>query len=225
MQNSLIDYPDNVCITVFTGGCNYRCPFCQNADLVLSPESVQTISLQDAISHIRGRAKYLDGITITGGEPLLNKDITELTGPVKEMGLKVKLDTNGTFPELLGSLVSHGQLDYVAMDIKTSPGKYALATGVESDIELVRRSAEILRSSSMDYEFRTTAVPGLVEREDLEEIGAWLKGAKAYFLQQFVPDKSLSKEYRALKPHPPEALLEFRRIAERYFLNVGVRGL
>ncbi len=225
LTNSFIDYPDNICITVFIGGCNYRCPFCQNPDLVLTPDKLETIPLEKALARIATRKSMIDGVTITGGEPLINEDIRDLIGPVKEMGLKVKLDTNGSFPDLLGDLVREGLLDYVAMDIKTSPEKYSLACGLDVDFELVKKSAELLRSSQIDYEFRTTAVPGLVEREDIISIGEWLRGGKGYYLQQFVPGTAISEEYRRKKPRGLELLAEFAKIAEGYFLKVGVRGV
>jgi pyruvate formate lyase activating enzyme len=225
MQPSLIDYPGNICLTIFTGGCNYRCPFCHNADLVLSPEKLRTIPIPAVLAEARKRSKMIDGIAITGGEPLMCADITDLIAPIKEMGLKVKLDTNGAYPEALSRLLENGMLDYVAMDIKTSPGKYGIASGIGGSFEPVKKSAELLRGASIDYEFRTTAVPGLVEAEDVAGMGEWLRGAKNYYLQQFVPEGSLSQEFRKKKPHPPEKLEEFRRLAERYFLNVGVRGL
>ena len=225
MQPSLIDYPGNICLTIFTGGCNYRCPFCHNAGLVLSPEKIKTIPIPAVLVEARKRSKMIDGITITGGEPLMCADITDIIAPIREMGLKVKLDTNGAYPEALFKLLENKMLDYVAMDIKTSPGKYDLATGVMGSFESVKKSAELLRGAQTDYEFRTTAVPGLVEAEDITEIGEWLKGAKNYYVQQFVPDGSLSSEFQKKKPHPPGKLEEFCRLAERYFLNVGVRGL
>jgi pyruvate formate lyase activating enzyme len=222
---SLIDYPDNVCLTVFTGGCNYRCPFCHNANLVLAPEKTATIPLDSALSEIERRKKLIDGITITGGEPLMHNDIRELIEPVKRMGLKVKLDTNGAFFDLLSQLLSENLLDYVAMDIKSSKKKYAEASGANADIGVIERSAELLRASKIDYEFRTTAVPGLVEEEDVGAIGEWLKGSKRYCLQQFVPEGSLDLKFRTLKPHPEKKLEEFAKIAGRYFLNVEVRGI
>ncbi|MFH0818295.1 MAG: anaerobic ribonucleoside-triphosphate reductase activating protein [Candidatus Micrarchaeota archaeon] len=222
---SFVDYPDNVCLTIFTGGCNYRCPFCHNADLVLSPEKFETVPLERMLFEITKRKKLIDGITISGGEPLLNENIMELITPVKEMGLAVKLDTNGAFPEQLKKLLDSGMLDYVAMDIKTSPEKYSEACGIDVNFEQVRKSAELLRASPINYEFRTTAVPGLVEKEDINNIGEWLFGAKNYYLQQFAPTGSLSAEYRKKRAHPPEKLAEFAKLAGRYFLNVGVRGL
>lgn len=225
IQLSLIDYPENVCFTVFTGGCNYLCPFCHNANLVLAAGKMKSLPLDAVISKIKERKKMIDGITITGGEPLMNSDLADLIRPVKEAGLKVKLDTNGAFPERLHQLLSESLLDYVAMDIKTSKEKYDNASGVKADLDAVIRSADILRSSNADYEFRTTAVPGLVEKEDITAIGEWLNGSKAYFIQQFVPEGSLSKKYQSLTPHPQQKLEEFAAIARRYFLNVGVRGI
>ncbi len=225
MMPSLIDYPGNICLTVFTGGCNYRCPFCQNADLVLSPEKLESIPLAAVLNEAKKRSGMIDGVAITGGEPLMNPDIRELILPIRKMGLKVKLDTNGAYPELLSQILSEGILDYVAMDIKSSQKKYGQASGTKGAFDAAKKSAEILRASTIDYEFRTTAVPGLVEEEDIVEIGEWLKGAKNYYLQQFVPDGSLSPEYKQKNPHPPEKMESLRKTAERYFLNVGVRGL
>jgi len=143
------------------------------------------------------------------------------------MGLKVKLDTNGSFPDRLEELLSKGLLDYVAMDIKSSPSqdKYDKASGIRADLSAIKRSAELLLASRIDYEFRTTVVPGLVENEDIEAIGRWLKGAKSYHIQQFIPESPLSPEFKSMRPYAQEKLAEFKKTAERYFLNVGVRGI
>jgi len=223
--NSFVDYPGNICVTLFTGGCNYRCPFCHNADLVLSPDGFEAIPLEQVLMEIKQRKKMIDGVVITGGEPLINKDIETLIAPIRDMGLKVKLDTNGSFPKELKALLDSGMLDYVALDIKSSPGKYSVACGVDVDVDKVRESAEMLRTGKIDYELRTTAVPGLVEREDVISIGEWLNGAKSYYLQQFVPDNSLSEDYRKKIPHSQDKIKEFARLAMRYFLKVGVRGI
>ncbi|MFH1448275.1 MAG: anaerobic ribonucleoside-triphosphate reductase activating protein [Candidatus Micrarchaeota archaeon] len=225
IQNSLIDYPGNICLTIFTGGCNYRCPFCHNSDLVLKPEQMESIDIDAVMQKIKNRANLVDGITVTGGEPLINKDLGDFLASVKDVGMKTKLDTNGSFPIELEGLISRGVLDYIAMDVKTSPEKYSLAAGVRVDIGAVRESADIIRSSKVDYEFRTTVVPTLVNAEDIDSIGKWLNGSKRYYLQQFSPEESLSAEFRKMKEYGKSEIMEFKRIAERYFLNVGVRGL
>ena len=184
---TLLDFPGLVACTVFTGGCNFRCPFCHNASLVL-PEAMQPTDLatDEVLSFLKKRQGLLDGVAITGGEPLLHADMADFLREVKALGYRVKLDSNGTFPDRLISLVEEGLVDRVAMDIKNDPALYAKTAGLGSmDMAGVTRSKDFLLSGAVDYEFRTTVVRGLHTRESLVEAARWIKGAKAYFLQQF----------------------------------------
>ena len=182
---TLLDFPGRLAATVFFGGCNFRCPFCHNASLVLSPERCEKISEEELLSFLESRRGKLSGVCITGGEPTLYKELKGFIKKIKDMGFAVKLDTNGTSPDLLSELISEGLVDYVAMDIKNSQKKYALTVGKEVDIEKIKRSVDILLSGKIDYEFRTTVVRELHEKEDFLAISEWISGAKRYFLQTF----------------------------------------
>ena len=184
---TLLDYPGRVACTVFTGGCNFRCPFCHNAPLVL-PERLERDDNGEAtvLAFLRKRQGILDGVAVTGGEPLLHTDMERFLGEVKALGYRVKLDTNGSFPERLRRLVEKGLVDRVAVDIKNAPARYAETIGVPGfDLAPVRETVAYLLSEPVEYEFRTTVVKGLHTRESLLEAAAWIAGAREYYLQQF----------------------------------------
>lgn len=184
---TLLDYPGVVACTVFTAGCNFRCPFCHNAMLVL-PEQIDNECLTDdeVFGFLKKRRGVLDGVAVTGGEPLLHADMPEFLARVKELGYKIKLDTNGSNPELLSEIVKNKLVDRVAMDIKNAPEEYARTIGLKSfDIAPVERSKEMLLSGETDYEFRTTVVKGIHTKESLIGAAKWIEGAKEYYLQQF----------------------------------------
>ena len=184
---TLLDYPGVVACTVFTAGCNFRCPFCHNAMLVL-PEQIDDECLTDdeVFGFLKKRKGVLDGVAVTGGEPLLHADMPEFLARVKELGYKIKLDTNGSNPELLSEIVKNKLVDRVAMDIKNAPEEYARTIGLKSfDIAPVERSKEMLLRGDIDYEFRTTVVKGIHTKESLIGAAKWIEGAKEYYLQQF----------------------------------------
>lgn len=184
---TLLDYPGVVACTVFTAGCNFRCPFCHNAMLVL-PEQIDDECLTDdeVFGFLQKRRGVLDGVAVTGGEPLLHADMSEFLARVKELGYKIKLDTNGSNPELLSEIIKNKLVDRVAMDIKNAPEEYAQTIGLKSfDIAPVERSKEMLLSGETDYEFRTTVVKGIHTKESLIGAAKWIEGAKEYYLQQF----------------------------------------
>ncbi len=183
---TLLDYPGKVACTVFTAGCNFRCPFCHNAPLVLPERMGQDVTEEDVLAFLGKRVGILDGVAITGGEPLLHKEMAGFLQKIKEMGYSVKLDTNGSFPDHLKELVKAGLVDRVAMDIKNAPGLYGATVGIEGfDISGVEESKNFLLEGSIDYEFRTTVVKGLHTKESLTEAAEWIAGAKEYYLQQF----------------------------------------
>ena len=184
---TLLDYPGTVSCTVFTAGCNFRCPFCHNASLVLpdrlqgDPNGVDTV-----LDFLRKRQGLLEGVAVTGGEPLLHADMADLLRQIRALGYLIKLDTNGSFPERLISLVEEGLVDRVAMDIKNAPGLYAETAGFPLlDIAPIERSKNFLLEGHVEYEFRTTVVRGLHTTESLVEAAHWIEGAKEYYLQQF----------------------------------------
>ena len=222
---TLLDYPGKVACTIFTGGCNFRCPFCHNASLATRAGEVDTIPESDIFDLLRKRKGILDGVCITGGEPLLFGDeLKSFIIKIKELGYAVKLDTNGSFPDRLASLIEADLIDKVAMDIKNSPAKYGLTAGVENfDMSPILESIELLKSSGIDYEFRTTVVKELHSASDLEEIGKMIAGAKEYYLQSFVDSGDLIGE--GLSAPSPEDMEAYRKIAEKYVPNTQIRGL
>ena len=183
---TLLDYPGKVACTVFTGGCNFRCPFCHNSTLVLPEQIAHDSSAEQVLTFLKRRIGVLDGVAITGGEPLLHPDIGDFLREIKAMGFLIKLDTNGSFPDRLISLVEAGLADRVAMDVKNAPALYAKTVGLEHfDLSGVERSKDFLLSGAVDYEFRTTVVKGLHTEESLLDAARWIEGAKEYYLQQY----------------------------------------
>ncbi len=184
---TLLDYPGKVACTVFTGGCNFRCPFCHNTALVIPERVTDSLTEDQILSFLKKRIGVLDGVAITGGEPLLHKDIAEFLEKVKNMGFLIKLDTNGSFPDRLIELVSAGLVDRVAMDIKNDPAHYGETAGVnEINLSSVTRSKDFLLTGVIDYEFRTTVVKGLHTAERLQKAARWIEGAREYYLQQYI---------------------------------------
>lgn len=221
---TLLDFPGKLACTVFTSGCNFRCPFCHNASLVL-PGMSEHIDESEVFSFLKKREGILEGVCITGGEPCLQSDLESFIGKVKALGFSVKLDTNGSFPEKLSALLEKGLLDYVAMDIKTSPERYAEVTGVtnESFFENVKKSVELLKECGIPHEFRTTTAKELQNAEDFLKIGQWLKGEKRYFLQQYESSGELvGKE---MTPYEKEELEEFKKLMENFVEDVEIRGI
>lgn len=192
---TLLDFPGHTACTVFTGGCNYRCPFCHNAELVLRPAEQPEIPEEEFFALLEKRRGLLDGVAVTGGEPTLQPGLPDFLRRIRDLGYAVKLDTNGTRPDLLKRLVREGLVQYAAMDIKNAPGRYAETAGVEDPLlDRIRESAAFLLAGTVPYEFRTTVVRELHRPEDLEEIGRWLRGAERYFLQGFTDSGDLIRE-------------------------------
>ncbi len=223
-KTTLLDYPRHLAATLFLGGCNMRCPFCHNASLVNGTAAAPTITEQEVLSYLSKRKGILEGVCITGGEPTLYPELTEFILKIKELGLKVKLDTNGTNPKLLKALVTGKLVDYVAMDIKNSREKYALTAGLNHlDLTPIMESANFLITSAPDYEFRTTIVEEYHTADDLLSIGHWLTGAKAYFLQSFQDSGDI------LSPglHSPsrETLFEYMQLLTPLIPSVAIRGV
>ncbi len=188
---AMVDYPGKLAATVFTGGCNLRCPFCHNALLVTRLAETPEIPEQEVLDFLSSRRGLLDGVVLTGGEPLLQPDAADFLRKVRELGFAVKLDTNGTNPDMLEALAQEGLLDYAAMDIKNSPDRYAETCGGVDLLGPVKQSAALLMAGAVDYEFRTTVCAPLHTPEEMAGIGRWLKGAKRYFLQPFVDSGEL----------------------------------
>lgn len=219
---TLLDYPGKMACTVFTYGCNFRCGFCHNA-LLVTEENSDNISEDEFFSFLKKRQGILDGVCISGGEPTLQKDLCDFIKKVKALGYAVKLDTNGTNPELLKTLLEENLLDYVAMDIKNSPEKYNLTCGCEVDISAVKESVSLLKGSNIDYEFRTTTVREYHSAEDFKAIAQWLRGDSRYFLQHFEDSGNLIGDN--LSPFSKEEMLSFADAIKGLLPNVDVRGV
>ena len=183
---TLLDFPEKVACIIFTAGCNFRCPFCHNASLVTHIDENQNIDEEEIFTYLEKRKGLLDGVCITGGEPLLQSDIKEFIQKIKDMGYAVKLDTNGSYPEKLRDLIENNLVDYVAMDIKNSREKYAETAGIQNLLlDNIEKSISLLLENKVDYEFRTTVVNELHTKEDIKNISVLIKGAKKYFIQNF----------------------------------------
>lgn len=220
---TLLDYPGKVACTVFLGGCDFRCPFCHNFELV---DGSAPPIMEDAefFSFLEKRHGLLDGVAVTGGEPCLRPELPAFLGRIREMGYAVKLDTNGTSPERLRSLVLGGLVQYVAMDIKNSPGKYALTAGVpDAGLERINRSIAFLRQGHVDYEFRTTVVDELHDAADFEAIAKWIEGAPRYFLQPFTDRDSVPTE--GFHAPSPERMRAYLRIVQTALPGAEIRGM
>ena len=221
---ALVDYPGKLAATVFTGGCNLRCPFCHNAPLVTQLAQSPTIEGEEVLSFLKGRRGLLDGVVLSGGEPLLQEDIAEFAAEVKALGFAVKLDTNGTLPDRLESLLQAGVVDYVAMDIKNSLPKYPKTVGLpDFDTTPVQKSVDLLRHGRVDYEFRTTLVREFHTAADLQAIGAWLEGSPRYALQTFVDSGNLIGA--GMSAFTPEEMQAFANQMRPFFDRVEVRGV
>ncbi len=223
-KTTLLDYPSKVAATVFFGGCNFRCPFCHNMNLVLHPDESSVLSEEEVLSFLQSRKGILDGVCITGGEPTLQKDLPAFIEKIKDLGYSVKLDTNGTNPGMLRSLAEKKLIDYVAMDIKSSPEGYALASGLDRpDLAPIRESVAFLLQNTIPYEFRTTIVREYHHDAVMEQIGDWIRGASAYYLQSFT-DSDFVPDHQ-LHACDKETLLHFQEILSAYVQSVSLRGV
>lgn len=223
---TLLDYPGTVACTLFTAGCNFRCPFCHNAMLVL-PEQIEDASLSEdeVLSFLKKRQGVLDGVAITGGEPLLHRELPELLGKIKALGYKIKLDTNGSNPELLRGIIENRLVDRVAMDIKNAPKAYGTTVGVAGlDIAPIERSKDMLLSGDIDYEFRTTVVKGIHTEDSLIGAAKWIEGAKEYYLQQFKDSGSLILP-EGLAAYDEKEMHALADAVREYVPAVQVRGV
>lgn len=219
------DFPGYISSTIFLGGCNFRCPFCHNSDLVLRPEILPTFPLDYFLSFLDSRKGWLEGICITGGEPLLHDDIETLLILIKDRDLLVKIDTNGSFPSRLEDLIKKKLVDYIAMDVKAPLARYKEVTRATVNGEDIVRSVDIIKNSGLEYVFRTTVVPGLVRPEDIKKICKMLDGAKIFQLQQFVALNTLDSHYLQKKPYRRKEVQGFAKIAEPYFSEIRIQGV
>jgi len=218
-KTSLVDFPNRVASVLFTPGCNLRCPYCHNWRIVVDPKP-PFLNDEVTLKILEERKKFVDAVVVTGGEPTIHKELPRFLKRLKERGFMVKLDTNGLNPWALEECLPY--VDYVALDVKTSLGKYG-RLGAGDTAELVH-TIEILKTGKVECEFRTTVVPGFVGEEDLIEIGELVKGVKSFVLQQFVPDDTLDKALNSLKPYSRESMAGFAESMKRYAENVMLRA-
>ena len=220
---TLLDFPGRVACTVFFGGCDMRCPFCHNAEL-LDGTAPSVMDNEELLDFLKKRQGLLDGVAITGGEPLLQKDLPELAARIRELGYPIKLDTNGTHPDRLDRMIRDGLVQYAAMDIKNSPERYAETIGLKQfDITPVKESAAILMEGRTDYEFRTTTVAEFHDDESFEKIGPWIRGAKRYFLQRFTDRETVP--FEGLHAPSEEQMRRWAEIIRPYVPGVELRGV
>ena len=220
---TLLDYPGNVACTVFLGGCDFRCPFCHNSGL-LEGAMPAALDSGELLAFLKKRRGLLDGVCVTGGEPLLRPDLPDLLEEIKSLGFLVKLDTNGSHPERLRAAVEAGAVDYVAMDVKNSPARYAQTAGVPGlDLGPIRESVAFLLAGHVDYEFRTTVVKQFHDRAAFQEIGPWLAGARRYFLQSYEDRDTVLCP--GLSPCSREELEDFVSAVRPFVPAVALRGV
>lgn len=226
---TLLDYPGRLAATIFTEGCNFSCPFCHNASLVREASSGEYLMEEQVLSHLQSRTGKLSGLCISGGEPLVQKDLPAFIRKVKELGYAVKLDTNGSFPLILQELIQEKLLDYVAMDIKNCKEKYAITSGIKQGrdgemlLKNIEASIDILRSSQLPFEFRTTLVKEFHSVGDIEQIGLWLSGSHAFFLQAFVD--SGDTIMAGLSAYTSDEMAEMCSVLKPYIPNAALRGV
>jgi pyruvate formate lyase activating enzyme len=217
-KTSLIDFPNRIASVLFTPGCNLRCPFCHNWRIVVDPKP-PFLQEEAAFKILESRSKYVDSVVVTGGEPTMHKEIPKFLKKLKEKGFAVKLDTNGFYPKVLEECLPH--VDYVALDVKTSLDKYQ-RLGAE-DTEPLLQSIEMIKTGKVEYEFRTTIVPGFVDAEDIPRIGELVKGTKTFAFQRFIPEDTLDKGFRTVKPYLPENIEKFVDTMRKYTEKIVIR--
>lgn len=221
---TLLDYPGRLACTIFLGHCNFRCPFCHNAGLVLEPENEPVIPIEEILGTLKKRKGILDGVCITGGEPTVHKKLPEFIQQIKKMDYSVKLDTNGTNPQMVQDMVKAGLVDYVAMDIKNAPDKYGETAGIARvDLEAVNETVEFLKSGKVDYEFRTTVTRELHKKEDFLKIRKWLSGSRRYFLQAYKESEQVI--HPIYSSYSREQLENFRQLLLEEISQVEIRGI
>ena len=227
VKSSLLDYPGKIAASIFCGGCNFRCPNCHNSALVLHPHKNPSIPDTSVWSFLDKRHGLLDGVVISGGEPTLQEDLPAFAERLHALGFLVKLDTNGYRPDVLAAMIDSSLVDYVAMDIKAPlhPHAYSLAAGVDVKIGRIQRSIDVLTASKIDYEFRTTVVPGILAERAIVQIAQQIAGADRYYLQQFVPRNTLAPEMMERVPYSADRLREMAKSAREWIDHVSIRGL
>lgn len=225
IETSLVDWDGHVVASIFLPGCNFRCHYCHNKNAVLNPESFEEISTEYVLATIERNKDFLDGIVISGGEPSIHPDLPDLMRLIKNTGLQIKLDTNGTNPKMIQEIIDQKLVDYIAMDIKGPLNhKYSKIAGVSVKLDEIQKTMDILQESGIEYEFRTTIVPPLLSEKDVLSIIHDIRGAKKYALQQFRPDYTLNPNFSKIQPYSPDVLSALAEEAKRAINVVTVRG-
>ena len=222
---SLLDYPGHIAALVFFGGCNLTCAYCHNPALVLEPETIPDYPMPALLEELERRRSFIDGVVISGGEPTLDPQLQPLLRQVKEMGLQVKLDTNGLAPKVLKELIWEGLVDLVALDLKTAPSRYGELHSGKVNAADLEQSVKMLLEGRIDCEFRTTCVPDLVGESEIRELGELIRGASSWMLQQYVPRHALDEAAREVEPYSAEQVEALAAVAGEYVEEVGIRGL
>jgi pyruvate formate lyase activating enzyme len=222
---SLLDFPGRIAALVFWGGCNLTCPFCHNPALVLDPDACPDLDADALLADLAARAPFIDGVVVSGGEPTLDPALADWLTRVKELGLAVKLDSNGLRPDVLAGLLARGLVDYLALDLKTSPDRYAELHSGPVDRDALVASIRLAMAAPVTVEFRTTCVPGNVDEPALHALGQLIRGAPRWALQQYHPAPALDPAWREMAPYPPAKLAELAAIARQYAQEVVVRGV
>jgi pyruvate formate lyase activating enzyme len=220
-KTTLLDYPHTIASILFFSGCNFRCPYCYNYELVL--QTRPPLDVESILCELDHRRRYIDGVVISGGEPTLDWRLEDILVRIKEMGFSVKLDTNGSHPEVIQRLIEQSLVDYIAMDIKSDIATYPLVTGVHIDTDCIEDSMDILLHADISYEFRTTVVPVFHTRETFEAIGWRVKHARKYVLQQFIPERTLDPSFEQIVPYSRDVLQEFQTVLESHGCTVEIR--
>lgn len=221
-ETTLIDYPDKVACTIFTFGCNFHCGFCHNPELIVD-DGRPKIKKGEIIKFLEERKKFLDAVCITGGEPTINTDLPDFISDIKSLGYLVKLDTNGSNPEMIAELIDKKLVDYIAMDIKGPIELYDEIVEVKVEKEKIKKSVEIIKRKMKNYEFRITLVPGLFEEEHVDMMGKWLGSVKLFYIQNFGNEKNLDKKFNSVRPFKKEELERFCELFKEYFENCNIR--
>jgi pyruvate formate lyase activating enzyme len=213
LETSFVDWPGKVCSVLFLPYCNFRCPYCHNHPLVFHPEEYRSIPFEDILSCLHSFEGWIDGVCITGGEPTLHADLPSLSGEIKRHGFLVKLDTNGSNPELLENLIEARKIDFISMDVKAplDPFSYRRSTGLPIDLNPILRSIKILKRGKVEHEFRMTVVPGLHRKEDIKNLGSQLRAGQRFVLQNFNPENPLDPSLKSILPYDPQVLKEIER--------------
>jgi pyruvate formate lyase activating enzyme len=224
-KTSLVDFPGKISTVIFFGGCNFLCGFCHNSELVYINDNSKSYPDTEILGFLRERSKLIDSVVITGGEPTLYKNIDSFIQRIKEIPLYIKIDTNGSNPAVIERLLNKKLLDYIAIDIKTSPEKYELAAGVKVNTANIKNTVELAKNSGIDYELRTTCVPTFVDLDDFEKIQSWIGHVKRYYIQQFVNKSTLDPLLLKCIPYSDDKLNEFKKIVETFADECEIRGM